>query len=245
MGLTIHYQLRLVRTDDGREDAHGRWAAEALRKLALKFKRQGRLDTVGKLGIGPEERRYAVEWRTRPVPGRPHAFTDEEIRPVAGQIFRVGVGRGCEPLWLGLCRYPRGRWRLQGFCKTQYAGLLGWEHFRRCHTAVIDLLSAAAAAGCKVAISDEGEYWPRRSVKRLRENLDQMNSAVAAVAGGFKDAGEAEDRKAVRSPILCHPQFERLEAEGAARGYASRLRTALRGSQCHEGEGAESLAGEE
>jgi hypothetical protein len=33
----------------------------------------------------------------------------------------------------------------------------------------------------------------------------------------------------VQSPILAHPRFERLEAEGDARGYASRLRQALGG----------------
>lgn len=228
MGLTIHYQLKLARADKGMEDFQARRAAEELRKLALKFKRAGRLDTVGKLGFALEERRLAVEWRTRRVPGQPHTFTGEEVQPLTGHLFRAGVGRGCEPLLLGLCRYERGGWRLKSFSKTQYASLHGWEHFLRCHTAVIDLLATAECAGLKVAINDEGDYWPRRNLKRLRENLDQMNSAVAALAGCLKDADEDTEGARVESPILAHPHFEQLEAEGEARGYSSRLRKVLK-----------------
>lgn len=223
MGLTIHYQLRLARAEAGMDDLQARWAVEALRKLALGFKRQGKLDAVGGIGFGPEERRHAVEWRFRPVRGRPGAFASEEIRPLAGQLFRVGVGRDCEPLWLGLCRYdPRG-WRLKSFCKTQFASLRGWEHFRRCHMAVIDLLAGARELGCSVKISDEGGYWPRRDMKALRKNVDEMNAAVAATAGVLKDLAGEDDGAPIQSPILAHPQFERLEAEGGARGYAARL----------------------
>jgi hypothetical protein len=34
-----------------------------------------------------------------------------------------------------------------------------------------------------VKIMDEGDYWPARSVSKLRENLDRMNGLVAATAG--------------------------------------------------------------
>lgn len=121
MGLTIHYQLRPSATHEGIDDLQARWAAQELRKLALKFKRAGRVEAVGQMGFTPDLRRWASEWRTRSVPDEPHTFTGEEIRPLAGHLFRVSVGRGCEPLLLGLCRYPRGGWRLKSFCKTQYA----------------------------------------------------------------------------------------------------------------------------
>ena len=147
---------------------------------------------------------------------------------MAGHLFQVGVGRDCEPLWLGLCRYDRGGWRLKSFCKTQYASLHGWEHFRRCHTAVIDLLADARPLGLTVVISDEGDYWPRRNLEALQRNLDEMNGVVAAAAGVLKDWGEERGGPAVQSPILAHPRFERLEAEGAARGHAARLRKMLR-----------------
>jgi hypothetical protein len=156
-------------------------------------------------------------------------------------LFPVEVGADCEPLWLGLCRYPltvqvagelrrtglRG-WLLKGFCKTQYAGLHGWEHFRRCHTAVIDLLAGARRLGLAIVIKDEGDYWPGHDLAALRRNLDEMNGAIAAAAGVLKDCAEESEGPPVQSPILAHPHFERLEAEGAARGYASRLRRVLK-----------------
>ena len=67
----------------------------------------------------------------------------------------------------------------------------------------------------RVKISDEGEYWPRRSLARLRENLEQMNGVVAAAAGALKDAYGTGDG-GVQSPIFAHQNFERLEATGAA-----------------------------
>lgn len=145
-----------------------------------------------------------------------------------GHVFRVGVGRDCEPLWIGLCQYPasvrvRGRelrvrvqkgaaWRLSGFSKTQYASLHGWEYFRRCHVAIVDFLAALRPLGFDVKISDEGHYWPRRSERALRAEVDKMNRLVAAAAGAMKDA---EEEGGVQAAIFAHPQFERLEAEGA------------------------------
>ena len=38
-------------------------------------------------------------------------------------------------------RFASG-WRLTGACKTQYASLHGWEHFKRCHLSVIAALRA-------------------------------------------------------------------------------------------------------
>src|SRR5206468_2641268 len=141
-------------------------------------------------------RRFARDWLILPVPGEENTSTGVEVCPAKGFLFRVDAGEDCEPLWLGLCRYPakvlhRGRespaksgagWRLAGFSKTQYASLHGGEHFLRCHRAVVDLLAALRTLGVRVKISDEGGYWPRRSVATLRRNLDQINGLVAAAA---------------------------------------------------------------
>ena len=43
----------------------------------------------------------------------------------------------------------------------------------------------------------------------------------------MKDHDKATDAEGVQSPIFAHPQFEHLEAEGAARGHAVALRKAL------------------
>ena len=79
-----------------------------------------------------------------------------------------------------------------------------------------------------VEITDEGDYWPGRDLAALRRNLDEMNGVVAAAAGALKDWGEERGGAPVESPIFSHPHFERLEAAGAARGHASRLRKLLR-----------------
>jgi hypothetical protein len=50
----------------------------------------------------------------------------------------------------------------------------------------------------------EGGYWPRRSERTLRTEVDQL-----------KDA--SEDGDGVQVAIFAHPQFERLEAEGERR----------------------------
>ena len=141
------------------------------------------------------------------------------------------MGEDCEPLWLGLCRYPKtvllesrryrtdlSGWRVHGFSKTQYASLHGWEHFRRCHTAVVDLLAGMRRLGLQIEINDEGGFWPGRSFAALRRNLDEMNGLVAAAAGALKDSDEAANGQSrVQSPIFAHRHFERLEAEGASR----------------------------
>lgn len=174
------------------------------------------------LRVGPDFP-LAHEWVA--IPQLWGGETHVDVPPQTGHIFSVTLGEDCEPLLLGLCRYPatvrhRGRdlatqvgagWRLRYFCKTQYASLHGWEHFLRCHRTVIELLNLWRTLGVQVRISDEGGYWPRRSVTTLRRNLDEMNGIVAAASGALKDAG---GEGSVESPIFLHPQFERLEAEG-------------------------------
>lgn len=167
-----------------------------------------------------------------------------EIEPVDGWMFEVDAGRDCEPLRVALCRYPASvpmpwqlaaelglkdcrrrvstglprRWHFRGFAKTQFASLHGWEHFRRCHTGIIDYLAELRTLGWGVRIDDEGEYWPRRSLAKLRRNIDEMNGVVAAAAGALKDLDEAANGvSGVESPIFAHRDFERLEAEGEAR----------------------------
>jgi hypothetical protein len=120
-----------------------------------------------------------------------------------------------------------GGWRWQRFCKTQFASLHGWEHFRRCHLAIFGLLEEARRLGCRVTVFDEGEYWPGRNEAKLRKNVEEMNCAIAAAAGAMKDFDKAMDSAGVRSLIFAHPQFERLEAKGAAGKHVAALRKAL------------------
>jgi hypothetical protein len=190
------------------------------------------VDDVLPIGNDEEALRWARQYKSVPHPCKPGWHSGIEIPGVEGFLFPVVVGQDCEPLWLGLCRYPKtvlleGRryrtelpgWRFHGFSKTQYASLHGWEHFRRCHTAVVDLLAGMRRPGLRVEINDEGGYWPGRSLDALRKNLAQMNGLVAATAGALKVGCETADgSSAVQSPIFAHHHFERLEVEGAARG---------------------------
>ena len=70
-------------------------------------------------------------------------------------------------------------------------------------------------------------YWPGRNEAALRQNVEQMNCAIAAAASAMKDFDRPKGTAGVQSPIFAHPQFEHLEAEGAARGHAAALRNAL------------------
>lgn len=166
----------------------------------------------------------AYEWVDLPQPGG--GLVQVDVPPDTGCLFQVTVGQDCEPLLLGLCRYPttvvhRGRvlrtncgagWSLRYFCKTQYASLHGWPHFLLCHRAVIEALLIARRLGLEVKIRDRGGYWPRRSESLLRQSLGVMNGFVAATAGALK---EASDAPPVQSPIFAYSQFEHLEHAGA------------------------------
>jgi hypothetical protein len=229
MGLTIQYQLTAPPETD---EAGAREYVMRLRYKAHGFHRRGRVERVWPLGEDRQALEWAREWMYRRVPGSPTQSYEAEVWPDGGWLFAVDLGKGCEMLRLGLCRYPEtvrlggrevrtrlGGWRLTGFCKTQYASGHGWENFLRCHKAAIDLLLLARELGLKVRIEDEGDYWPRRSERALRRNLDQLNAAIAGAAGAMRRYDQAVNGvSAIQSPIFAHPDFARLEAVGAPGG---------------------------
>src|SRR6266567_1733916 len=182
MGLTIHFKLVAPPDTDA---ARAGELVRAMRRRAQGFKQRGRVDDVLPIGDDEEALRWATQYKSVPHPWKRGFTSGIEIRAEAGFLFPVAVGEDCEPLWLGLCRYPKtvlleGRrhrtdlsgWRCHGFSKTQFASLHGWEHFRRCHTAVVDLLAGMRRLGLHVGITDEGDFWPSRSFATLRRNLD-------------------------------------------------------------------------
>lgn len=228
MGLSIHYTIRAPRLDFAQVKA----LVRTVRCQAQALQRRGEVEEVLSATTDRAElTRWAVSWKILQDPDDPHTSTGVAVEPLEGCIFPVLLGDDCEPLWLGLCRYPstvahNGRvlktqlgsgWQLRGSCKTQYASLHGWENFRHRHVAVITLLRSWSELGANVRILDEGEWWPRRSDARLRRNIDKINGIVAALAGAVKDAtDDGETKPSVVSPIFAHPHFERLEAEGAS-----------------------------
>jgi hypothetical protein len=237
MGVTIHYKLQAPPETD---KARAREIVTQLRRRALRYRTTGRVDAVLPLGKDDRALRWGCARRSWPIPGLPTWSGDVKFEPLEGFVLFVRPGKDCETLALGLGRFPLtvfangrwrrtglGGWRWQGFCKTQFASLHGWEYFRRCHLAVIDLLNEARSLGCRVTVSDEGDYWPWRSEAKLRQNVEQMNCAIAGAAGAMRDFDKATGAAAVQSPIFAHPQFEHLEAKGAAQKHVAALRKAL------------------
>jgi hypothetical protein len=142
--------------------------------------------------------------------------TGDFIEAKSGWSVTVVPGDGSEPAHFGLCRYPGMRhWTLTSFCKTQYAGQHGIEHFLACHRRIISLLDLWRDFGVNVKVMDEGEFWETRSVERLQERLATYDRLVAAVAGALKD-DLGEGVKGVQAEIFDDTRFERLEAEGRA-----------------------------
>lgn len=188
MALTLHYTLstRSPLSDDAVADLAAR---------ARTFAAEAEVESVSRPErVGPDTP-LAHEWVV--VPPVRGGATHINVPPAAGHLFTVTVGQGCEPLLLGLCRYPavvrhRGRdlptkvgngWRLRQSCQTQGAGLWGWDHFFHCHLTAIQILTHWRELGVPIRIRDEGGYWPRHSVLTLRRNLLRLNGIFAAVAG--------------------------------------------------------------
>jgi hypothetical protein len=219
MGLTIHYKLSVAMN----------LSAAVVRELAQRTALYAQ--KIGCVEVGEVMR---VEADT-PFTGLFVRVGREEdccfgtVPAKRGWVVEVAPGEGCETALFGLCQYPRripfragsiptgfeGGWLLKGFCKTQYAGEHGWEHFLKCHRQIISLLDFWRQLDVMVEVTDEGEYWQTRSEEQLRKKLQQYDGLVAAVGGLFKDASADHDNgSSVVSPIFDYANFERLEHEG-------------------------------
>src|SRR6266545_4954268 len=95
MGLTVHFKLVAPPDTDA---ARARELVRAMR---------GRVDDVLPIGDDEEALRWAAQYKSVPHPWKPGCASGIEIRAEAGFLFPVAVGEDCEPLWLGLCRYPK------------------------------------------------------------------------------------------------------------------------------------------
>jgi hypothetical protein len=156
------------------------------------------------------------------------------IAPLHVVQFMASI-QGSEPVIIGLASHPpvvererlgeteiietglAGRYTWQWFCKTQYAGLPqngGPANFRRAHLELIKLLDKANELGILASVNDEGGYWEDRDEEALMKNVGQYDRIIAAFAGRLKDQFGDDDPDAIRAPIIEHPAFEHLEAEG-------------------------------
>jgi len=239
MGLTIHYHLR----SSTRSPKAARELVARLRGRAMDLPFE-RVDEIIELdGAACHYQQYDRDHPARWLLIQAGQFVKDPIRegysysvaPSQVIAFSTWPGRGCEEANFGLCRYPtaievgadqRGRnrqirsglrgWAWGSFCKTQYASdpqCGGVANFLRCHLLVIALLDHAQSLGILDSVADEGEFWAKRDVEALAREVGQWNESLASLAGRLKDlAGEQ-----VFAEIARFPDFEHLEAEGAAR----------------------------
>lgn len=231
MGLTIHYGLEadVTRPDQARR------LVEQLRQKALDlpFKEVGEIvDVSGEAADfdrrGPDD---PDGWLLIQA-GRYVVRDDKHFRVSPRRLiaFSTWPGEGAEEANFGLAVYPKtiqvdGQrlrtclrdWSWASFCKTQYASnpeCGGAENFLRCHLAIVKLLDHASELGLLKDVSDEGGYWEHRDVEALAKEVGEWNGMLAAFAGRLKDSiGEGA---AVDSEIAKFPNFEHLEAKGAA-----------------------------
>ncbi len=145
--------------------------------------------------------------------------------------FQILVAPGSEPMEVFLATYPKtitvddewGRrkrlrtnrhdWSGGAFCKTQYASnpkCGGVPNFLRAHLSVVRMLDFAKELGILAEVSDEGEFWEKRDVKALADEVGSWNAMIGAFTGAMD---ELVGQK-VAAPIKNFPDFEHLEAKG-------------------------------
>ena len=146
--------------------------------------------------------------------------------------FQILAAPGSEPMEIYLATYPKtiliedertkmpkrlrtnlSAWSGGGFCKTQYASRPdcgGVPNFLRAHLSVCRLLDHAKELGILSEISDEGDFFEKRSIPALVDEVASWNAFIAAGVGAFD---ELVGVKAM-APIKEFPDYEHLEAQG-------------------------------
>jgi len=237
MGLTIHYSLKS--TARGMKEARDLVARLRSRALDLPFARvddilevRGPACDFDRLGPDDPNRWLLIQAGQYIEHPRDDRYS-YRVRPTHVIAFSTWPGEGCEEANFGLCRYPaqieipdpfrcrrpgKIRTRLDGwtwssFCKTQYASdpqCGGVENFLCCHLAVVRLLDHAKSLGILEGVRDEGEFWDRRDLRALAQQVGPWNEEIAGLAGRLKDRFGDE----VVATIADYPDFEHLEAKG-------------------------------
>jgi hypothetical protein len=220
MGLTINYKL------SARED----WPSAKVRQwleIIADYARHLGCESVGDIQdavMRPDVTEVRFEKAAKLQ--KKSAYAEE------GWLITIQTGDGCEPLILGLCKYPQSRsawnghrstavpsglphgWTFAWFCKTQFAGKHGPAHFVRCHKSVISLLDFSRKAGLDVTVQDEAGYWENRDEGALLTVLRRNEAMLAAFGGLLKDMTDKTRGPKIKSPIFEYADFEHLEHEG-------------------------------
>jgi hypothetical protein len=75
------------------------------------------------------------------------------------------------------------------------------------------MLDKAKELGCLAEVNDEGDYWQKRDLQTLVQEIGSWNEMIAALGGRLKDL-VGDGPLGVESPITQFRNFERLEAAG-------------------------------
>jgi hypothetical protein len=223
MGLTISYKLST------REP----WTSEGVcGRLEILSDYARHLGCVNVSPVIPASEQAEITDKLHTV-GRGHARRYVPIRAAEGWVVVIDVGNGCQPLALGLCKYPSewrcqhghswprwhptnisDEWQFSWFCKTQFSGKHGLAHFVRCHKSVISLLDFCRKAGLDVTVRDETGYWEQRGGTELIKVVRTSEALLAAFGGLLKDVAETRCGRKIASPIFDYANFEHLEHGG-------------------------------
>ena len=240
MGLTIHYSLK-ARGSDGQ--ARKLINALHQTAQDLPFKELGNVvDLSGdQCDFDQRDKEDPLRWlliqteasveitpQDRAMRGRGwHSY--QRVEPTRLIAFTAWPDEGCEASNFGLCKFPAvvetehgpvkiklAGWRWSSFCKTQYASdpkCGGVANFLRCHLTVIAMLDKAKELGCFEEVSDEGDFWQKRDLKALVQEIGSWNEMIAALGGRLKDL-VGDGPLGVQSPITQYQNFEQLELAG-------------------------------
>ena len=153
----------------------------------------------------------------------------QRVQPTRVIGFKAWPGEGCEASNFGLCKFPAiveteggpvktklSGWRWTSFCKTQYSSdpnCGGVPNFLQCHLTVIAMLDKAKELGCLADVNDEGDFWEKRNIKALVQEIGSWNEMIAAFGGKLKDL-LGDGPLGVQSAITQYQNFEQLEAAG-------------------------------
>ncbi len=227
MGLTIHWSFK---SRGSRDRIHTQLAELRSACLDLPLESVGELVWLHRAEIQKilDDREHPLRWAmiqaedSVTVEKTERSERSMRVLPEELMMFSTWPGEGCEEANFFLGRFPaeviyEGRaiptglaaWCGRSFCKTQYASTVSLAHFLRCHLAVSAALEKAKALKFLKEVHDEGDYWTKRDVRALAQEVGEWNEMIAGFVGAMDAAGLTGV-----SPITEHPQFELLEHEG-------------------------------
>lgn len=211
MGLTIHYNLEHNGTTKEIRTLIGQLYQYA---KTLPFKKLYDIVEIKGNDCDFNKNNYEeIRWLL--IQSQKYMDTGQSVSPSHIIAFTTWPGEGCESANFGLCKYPKTKgWSWGSFCKTQYASDNehgGVKNFLKCHLLVVKMLDFAKQINILKSVSDESDFWDKRDLKALAQEVGEWNCMIAGFVGKLKDMFGDD----IEAPILKFSNFEHLEADCA------------------------------